>query len=336
MFANLFLRAFIFFIFLFIFPSCAFGKISFDENGKWSTSFDYGPCSQRGVEGEISCEHVENDGITWNWGAGVGPGDTYTQVTPDAKRPGSKGKGGARFWKYDGVNLQSGLIKADFPEPQTEIWIRWYMRYQEGFQWEWYGDSSDCNKLIRFHPKSSPLFSLYPHGFVVYSEHTAQSTGAMEQSFPSTGWDDLVFGTNPEVRGSSAHGGWHSFEVYMKMDTEGEGPFRDPSIPYNGIVRLWIDGVMVGERFDFSFSGGDPEVREGWTLFTFSGNQRRPDNENGPIGVNYAYEDWDDMVIYNRTPPNIDNYGNPFIGPADWGSDTADLMPPQNVHFKSQ
>ncbi len=295
----------------------------------WSTSFDYGPCSQRGVEGEISCAHVENDGIAWNWGAGVGPGDTYTQVTPDAKRPGSEGMGGARFWKYDGHNHDSGVVRVEFDDgPHEKLWIRWYLRYEKGFKWS----TSFGSKLIRFSPGTTVAPLMHWYYSLVYSSHTAATvTNSQLDRFDTGGWIDNFADAN-----GYSHGEFVCVELYLKMDTEGDGPFSDPIIPYNGIAKIWINGEFIGEKTNLSFSGGDPEIREGWTHFQFSDNQSGVDNENGPIGVNYAYEDWDDMVIYNKTPSNIDNHGNPFIGPSDWGSDTADLMPPQNVHFKSQ
>ena len=79
----------------------------------------------------------------------------------------------------------------------------------------------------------------------------------------------------------------------------------------NGILRQWIDGVLVQNRANVDFSGGSSTDRQGWRWFDFHNNQSSP--TGGPY-----YVDYDDMVIYNTRPPSVDAGGNPFIGPIGW------------------
>ena len=127
------MKILILFLFVLIVPNTALAQISFDANGKWETTFDYAECIQRPTGGETDCATVRNDGITWNWGGNIISGN-YVQVASAANYPGGSGNG-FRAWVGDGQNLQSGGVRVSFPSPQTELWIRWYMRYQDGFQW---------------------------------------------------------------------------------------------------------------------------------------------------------------------------------------------------------
>jgi len=113
------------------------------SSGSWSTSFAYSKeCSQRGNLGNADCGSVSNDGIYWNWGANM-LGGRSTQAVSAANN--SKGDGGLGFraWVGDGVNIQSGDTRIDFPSPQKELWIRWYQRYQAGFSWSGGGPQYD-------------------------------------------------------------------------------------------------------------------------------------------------------------------------------------------------
>lgn len=79
----------------------------------------------------------------------------------------------------------------------------------------------------------------------------------------------------------------------------------------NGIGRFWVDGVLQINNIAVDWSDGDQTARNGWDYFEFDSNQ------NAPIGGPY-YVDYDDMVIYNSPPPNLDANSNSFIGPVGW------------------
>jgi hypothetical protein len=286
---------------LLLLPSGAWAEITFDANGKWESSFTYSSeCSQRGLDGKTSCDHVQNDGIQWAWGGGIGLGDTYTQAVAAANYPGGEGGLGARFWNYDGRNELSGPIKVAFPSPQKELWIRWYMRYQEGFGWK--DHVIDYNKTLYIRTN-------VPHNAVIPSLVTNRFR--ISTQVPS--WNhyaDVPSGWNQTYGPEYSDGSWHCFEIYIKMDTQDN--------PYNSIYRMWLNGELIGEKTNVNFSDNNATAREGWVYFDFNNNQNEVDNSSGPLGVPYAYIDYDDMVIYNQTPPNTDAHGNDFIGPLTW------------------
>ena len=88
-------------------------------NGTWSTTFNYGPCSQRGDGGLINCDSVTNDGLLWTWGGPLG--SNYTYANSLANYPGGGGGNGLRQWKADGSNVLSGQLKAVLPSPQRTL-----------------------------------------------------------------------------------------------------------------------------------------------------------------------------------------------------------------------
>ena len=306
---NFVIKLSILIVIILIFPFYVYGQIVFGEHGKWKTTFDYGPCSQRGVGGETNCDHVQNDGVAWSWGGGVGPGNTYTQATPDANYPGGGGGMGARFWNYDGHNSLSGPIRISFPAPQKEIWVRWYMRFQEGFRWNTGTGHNNENPPFtehRIHFNKTFIIRTGAAGadVVPYLNNAFRfrTQGGLTTStnFSGGGWDDSM---GPGL----SDGEWYCFEFYMKMNSSVGSA--------DGIGRWWVNGVLYGEADNIRWDNANSTSHQGWTWMDFNNNQSRVENINGPIGLNYAYIDYDDMVIYNQTPPNSDEHGNPFIGP---------------------
>ena len=306
-------------IFIFVFPTDAFSEITFDANGKWETSFDYPEeCSIRGVDNQTNCGNVQNDGTNWNWGGGtIRDGNTYTQAVADANYPGGGGGLGARFWNYDGHNTQSGPIRVSFPNPQKELWIRWYMRYQEGFQWR----SSEGGTLHRIHYNKTLYLRTGASGADVipglwdYFQFRAQGDPKGNWSYPGGGWNDS-FGPG------HSDGQWHCFEVYIKMNSSLGSS--------DGLMRWWVNGVLYAEQTDIRYDNNNATSHEGFTYFTFNNNQNYVSNADGPIGLTYAYIDYDDMVIYNQTPPNSDEHGNHFIGPI------SSMAPPRGLIINVQ
>lgn len=84
---------------------------------------------------------------------------------------------------------------------------------------------------------------------------------------------------------------------------------------YDGIAKLWIDGEFKHQETGIDFTQGRTAALDGWARFAIGENQACPNNTNRSIGYHIAYQDWDDILIYNQTPPNRDAEGNLFIGP---------------------
>jgi hypothetical protein len=263
-------------------------------NLPWSTTFNYPECAQRGGGGATDCDKVKNDGITWSYGSGVVDGN-YTQVKSGANNPTGSGGNGYRTWVADEHNVGSGPVAVQFPSPQKELWIRWYMRYQPGFNW----DKLSYDKMLYIHTGGSSKDAI--------PEWTSGGYAVIAQGSPNYhqlhnydyGWADVM-------GGSASDGQWHMFEVYLKMDSGG----------YTGRGRFWIDGVLRGENLAMNWSGDNSTAQQGWTYFHFHSNQSLVNNGGA------AYVDYDDIAVYNSIPPSVDAHGNPFIGPVG-GSDTA-------------
>ncbi len=297
--------------------------ITFDSNGKWETTFNYPECMQRGAGSSLDCATVQNDGIYWSWGAtGLDSVDgmKYTQVTTNSNNPVGRGGNGARFWKGSVVddltvssdNLDTGTIRINFTTPQKELWIRWYERYENEFEWKLFPAKAISPKSIylRAGPQDASNYiggSLIgqlngANGYRIYNQGGwAQDHIDNYSSSIFGGWNTIY----PDIMANGvgkSDGSWHSFEIYLKMDT-----VDSPSS--NGGGYIWVDGILLDKKDNINWSGGDVVARDGWTWMEFLSNQKNPGLDRP------YYVDLDDMVIQNTTPLNVDSYGNPFIGP---------------------
>jgi len=257
-------------------PSTSFSTISLP----WSTSFNYAECTQRGGGGATDCSTVADDGVEWNWGATAINGN-YTQNTNAANNPLSVGNG-ARFWVGDGDNQNSGEIKVTFATLQTEIWVRWYMRYQYGSKWLTdgdYGNTPLYDKMIYIKTTglsgSIAAIPEWKHDFYTISAQASSADDALE-STASYGWSSIM-------GGDLSDGNWHLFEIHIKMDTGGA----------NGIGQVWIDNTLAVENMAMNWSNNNSNALLGWSYIEWHGNHRYPDNS---IAV---YVDYDDIAISN-------------------------------------
>ena len=290
---------------LLIVPNFANAEISF-TNGKWSTTFNYGPCTQRGFGGGPDCATVSGlfspDGIYFNWGA-VSVNGKYTEVTSGANNPSGAGGNGYRSWVGDGSNINTGTTKVEFPGYQKEVWVRWYERYQAGFKWS----SLVYSKELYFNsgtPSVSAIVAFHGGGYTV----GAQGTPDAYQVDSNYGWNSIM-------GGSVSDGKFHCYEVHLKMDTNGT----------DGIGRIWIDGVLRAENTHVNWSNNLSASKSGWREFEIKSNQ------SSPVNGQVVYVDFDDIVVYNTTPPNRDASGKAFIGPlgsTGGGTTPTDTTPP--------
>jgi hypothetical protein len=290
--------------FLLLFPGFSYAAISLP----WSTTFDYGPCSQRGAGGEISCALVEKDGIMWNWGGDV-TSNPYTHVTRDANYPGGGGGNGLRQWKGSGSdNKNTAPVRVDFPAPQKQVWLRWYQRYEKGFQWK-LGISSGTKEMYFRSGDISPGSPYIGYGYGGKYRISNQGTGSAHTNYHgSKGWDD-------DYPGGVSDGSWNCYEIYMKMDTGGN----------DGKARIWRNGELIGSWDNIHFSNNDARALSGFRYFIFPSNQKDPGLSR------YYYLDIDDIAIYTGAiPPNVDGHGNSFIGPLGQ-ADQSPLPIPKNL-----
>lgn len=259
----------------------------------WSSSFNCADWnSTMGVQ--PNC-----DQLGWTSGNTVLDGNV-SSITSLANNTSGGGGKGARFYVKDGHNINSSSLSWNFLNggtvgPQKELWIRWYQRYQKGFSWN--PLHYEKTLYIRTGASSIDVIPGFYEGYTL----VAQGSPNYYQVNTSFGWNNIM-------GGPVSDGLFHCFEAHIKMDTNGT----------DGIGRLWIDGVLRASNTAVNWSNGNAIAKQGWKWFDFHNNQNAPANASGLIGQATAYVDYDDMMIYNTTPPNKDAQGNPFIGPIGW------------------
>ena len=213
------------------------------------------------------------------------------QFTIAANMSAGDGGRGQRHWVCDGMNVQSGGIRVEFT-PTSEIWIRWYMRYESGFAW----NTLNYDKILFLHTDGgSDTIPEWKNAndFCIYNQHTGDDHNNL---WTGEGWQTVM-------GGATSDGQWHCYEIYLKMDTNGS----------NGEAQVWIDGVSKGLKTGIKWSGANG-VTTGWNYVGIGSNQATPNNGRA------MHVDFDDIAISNTgyigpitggvpppsTPPNFE------------------------------
>ena len=228
----------------------------------WSTTFN---CSDWAQGQSLNCDGLTTGG-DWTCNG------TKTQITADANFANGGGGKGVRFYIGDGTNVGSGNLVVKFNTPQKEFWVRWYMRYQNGFKW----NNITYDKMLYLYTSSTQIIPEWYgwDGIAIVAQNTgnyypAKCTGC--------GWTTVM-------QGPTSDGKWHCYELHIKMDSNGS----------NGIGEFWIDGQKVISQTNVDWSSGDANARNGVTHFLFNSNQASPNNgQPTPL-------DFDDIVVSDR------------------------------------
>jgi hypothetical protein len=254
----------------------------------YEETFDFAQsCAMGSYEGLPSCSGVDpNNDVGWEWDAGNNVNGSHTKVLAAANMSQGNGGMGLRFYKGAGANSQSGGPTWNFNGIRDEFWLRFYVRYESGFSWDFFNN----DKQFFINTSSYQDGSSNTHVFVFQSDglEFVKLGEAATGVFTGVDWFDIF--------GNTSDGLFHMFELHAKWHTgagnDGEG-------------RIWIDNVLQGQRTNINWGSGS-----GWRWMYGHHNQRNP--SGGPW-----YVDIDDMAIYFDTPPNIDLQGNPYIGPVN-------------------
>ena len=262
---------------LLLIPSLSWGAIDLP----WSSTWDSGEWTQ--ADGLYSPQ-FDCDGMN-GWGAWTCPsGSQEAQITTPANMTAGDGGRGYRFWLGGDINnlsKNSGSMEVQFNTPQTELWIRWYVKYEAGFQWapvhstkSLYMDTGELQSefFFGYHGADDLAFRVYDD-----TRGTIYSNGT-DAPATNNGWPTIM-------GGDPSDGLWHAFEIHIKMDTDGT----------DGIGQAWIDGNLMYDISDLDFGGGACSG-EGctWETFILSDNQKHPDNSLVCMTV-----DHDDIAISN-------------------------------------
>lgn len=229
----------------------------------WQTTFNCNDWTQSMGLGDADlC--LPGDGLA---GAGAWTSNGHPngdEVNASANYPGGLGGKGFRHWRCDGTNCNGGGIRVVLPSSYTELWVRWYMRYQSGFAFS----PLNYTKDLYFNVGGASAFTL---GF-----HSSDTFGVATNS-PSRnivgapGWTSVN-------RLPVGDGAWHCYEAHVRMDTNGG----------NGLAEAWVDNVRSVSASNVSFG-----TSAGWDSFLMGSNQASPANGGD------RYTDYDDVVVSN-------------------------------------
>jgi hypothetical protein len=232
----------------------------------WSTSFS---CPDWKQGESLNCDGIVNYG---DWQCS-GSGEAVSTINPAGNSPAGGGGSGWRTAVGDGVNNSAASFSVTFTALQPELWIRFYIRFPQGFRWS----SLDYHKLLYLYTdretsagtQAIPEFGDGADDLRIY----AQSAGGTYGCEGSCGWNSMM-------GGPAGDGKWHFIEFHVKMDTNGS----------DGVAQAWIDGV---ERFAITNANFSNGTRRGWQWFQINANQKSPDN-GGCVFVDY-----DDVAVSN-------------------------------------
>lgn len=258
-------------LFISIFMIILYPAISLSAvNLPWSTTYNCPDWTQSNGLYNVNC-----DGLTGH-GSWITSDGKEEQITSAANYAGGGGGKGQRHWLGDAPVDNSGGTRIEFTSQQSELWIRWYMLFQTGFQW---------NVLIEYKAFIVDM-GLGPTQTII-GLRWQDSVGIVVNGNPydslSGGWNTTMVNGSPDARGNKMSDGlWHLYEVHLKMDTNGN----------NGIVEFFVDGVSRLYRTDVNYG-----TSAGWCYMVIGDNGGRVAN-----GVPTAYYvDYDDISINGIT-----------------------------------
>jgi hypothetical protein len=220
----------------------------------WQSTFNCNEWDQTMglTSAQMNCDQMSGYG---SWVTSGHPsGD---QITLAANNPAGSGGRGFRHWRADGTNGNGGGMSIHPPASFTEFWMRFYMRYQAGFQW------SLLNYTKDLYVHSGSIYTL---GFHNSNNFGVSIISPSTNVFGSYGWQSTM--------GSAVSDGqFHCFETHLKTGTV-------------GIAESWIDGNLVESNLAVNWGATTP-----WQDIEVGDNQASPNNGTE------MYTDYDDFAI---------------------------------------
>lgn len=237
------------------------------------TTFDWGTWDQ--TQGAFTHENIQIGACGYGW----------SEISSNGNFTGGGGGYGYRLSTGDGSSKQGCVLIVYFPQYENELWIRYYWRYPPGFAWESPGgrEPDECQWDKYLYLRGTHLAVI---GEEFQRVNLARPDGGREYGITNRGfrWRN---------GGNTGDGQFHKMEVYVKNNTAGVA---------NGIVRCWIDDVLVLESttVDWKDSSGNPSP--GWDKVFI------PSNKGLVKNGGRAFIDYDDLKISSiagdRNPPS--------------------------------
>jgi hypothetical protein len=229
-----------------LFPTHAFSDIELP----FSTTFDCDDCTSFDP---LTCQGIE-------WGGNWSASGNWSTITSDANNPNGDGHKGLRGYIGDGINSNSGGIDIVFPSTQSEIWVRWYYRYELGFEWSYL----TYHKWLYFDIGHARNVVPEPYGFDGFRFGFNDGT---HEVCSGCGWNTIMVNGEDGTSGKKSDGLWHCVEIHIKMESS--------EYANDGEVDLWYEGELIMSRSDVDTGGTS---NGGWDEFRIPENQRTPDN----------------------------------------------------------
>lgn len=231
----------------------------------WSTTFNCTAITQSDV-GWPGCDGMSSYG---GWTSGNGGKE---EITASANYSGGGGGKGQRHEISNGTNSNSGSLVTNFNNPSTEIYVRWYFRFQAGLQ---VSSNTSPHKMLYWNDCTGNGGGCY----------FAMGPNVVRMTVAGTNYDNgSTWGFNDLMGGSTSDGQWHWVELHVKR-VSGSG---------NDIAEAWFDGVQRLNRTNVTFNG------------TTAGFDGAIIPENGAFVTSPTnqdnYEDIDDIAIQTTGP----------------------------------
>lgn len=223
----------------------------------WSTTYN---CADWNTYNDpLACDGLSKAG---GWTCNEG-GKFYEQITAYANNPAGAGGKGQRRWKGSNAGVESGGTIINFAL-QSEVWIRWYMRYQAGFKW-----TALYNDILAY---------LDNNTYLMFTDWDKLAIHANGTNYVSTtgGWDTIMKNAalDPGTGHRVSDGQFHYYELHIKNNGS------------SGVIEVWVDGVRY-------VSSTNVNVGTNFSYLKIEGGGNSPNNSG------CYYVDYDDIAISN-------------------------------------
>lgn len=244
----------------------------------WQTTFPDSTCpywnQTMGLGDDVVC--ARGDGLAGH-GAWTTPGHPMgDEITAAANNPSGGGGKGFRHWRCDGMNCNGGGIQIELPTGLTDMWLRFYMRYETGFNWSPAG-SPGYTKDIYMLGNTASDYTLGFHGGNSWGLYTIGIAGTPFTGtyfLGSPGWQGINGGLTGDGR-------FHCYEAHHRLAVRGN----------DGVVEIWVDGART-----FSTTTANLTTSGVWRWLMVGENQNNVSN-----GVE-RYTDYDDFAVSTAGP----------------------------------
>ncbi len=194
----------------------------------WQTTFDNVSCPDKpGTPGEhwrTSDYFLQTpgkdpctttDGIRPHQWIGNGMDD---RIIAAANNPAGGAGKGFRHYRGDGTNNGGGGFRINLPAGYSELWGRFYMRYQQGFAWTNGQPHYTKDLYVNVATPSAWVFGI--QGAASWGIFNGSTSIPSSKTWAST------------MGGSTGDGQWHCYEWHIRHGS-------------NALIEIWVDNVRV-------------------------------------------------------------------------------------------